>query len=56
MAYVRAKKIKGNTYYYLVKTVREKGRVRQVVLDYLGTEKPGGERNVKERKQSQKSF
>jgi hypothetical protein len=40
MAYIRAKKIKGGTYYYLVKTVREKERVRQVVLQYLGTEKP----------------
>jgi len=43
MAYVRSKKVKGNTYYYLVKSVRERGRVRQVVLDYLGAEKPGAE-------------
>jgi len=40
MAYIRTKKISGNTYYYLVKSVRENGRVRQVTLKYLGTEDP----------------
>lgn len=38
--YIRTKKIKGKTYYYLVKTIREDGKVRQIHLDYLGTEKP----------------
>jgi len=40
MAYVRAKKVKGRTYYYLVKSVRVGDRVRQVNLEYLGAEKP----------------
>ena len=40
MVYVRGKKIKGQTYYYLVKSVREGNRVRQVSLEYLGAEKP----------------
>jgi hypothetical protein len=40
MVYVRSKTVKGNTYYYLVKSVREGDRVRQVTLDYLGTERP----------------
>ena len=40
MVYVRAKKIKGQTYYYLVKSVREGSRIRQVSLEYLGPERP----------------
>ncbi|MEA3255361.1 MAG: hypothetical protein U9Q22_05955 [Candidatus Altiarchaeota archaeon] len=40
MVYVRSKRVKGNMYYYLVKSVREGDRVRQVTLDYLGAEKP----------------
>ena len=44
MSYLRTKKIKGNTYYYLVKSQRINGKVRQTVLDYLGTEKPSAER------------
>ena len=40
MVYVRSKRVKGNTYYYLVKSVREGDRVRQVTLDYLGAERP----------------
>jgi hypothetical protein len=43
MAYIRTKKIKGGTYYYLVKSVREGKRVHQINLSYLGTEKPDGE-------------
>ncbi|MEA1925501.1 MAG: hypothetical protein U9M95_06490 [Candidatus Altiarchaeota archaeon] len=46
MAYVRAKKVKGRTYYYLVKSVRVGGKVRQVNLEYLGPEKPS-QRHVK---------
>lgn len=44
MVYVRGKKIKGQTYYYLVKSVREGDRVRQVSLEYLGAEKPSMEK------------
>lgn len=44
MVYVRAKKIKGRTYYYLVRSVREGNRIRQVSLKYLGTDKPGREK------------
>jgi hypothetical protein len=44
MSYLRSKKIKGNTYYYLVKSQRINGKVRQSVLEYYGTEKPTAER------------
>jgi hypothetical protein len=44
MVYVRGKKIKGQTYYYLVKSVREGERIRQVSLEYLGAEKPSVEK------------
>jgi len=40
MVFVREKKVKGKTYYYLVKSVRERGRVRQKNIQYLGSEKP----------------
>lgn len=36
MAFIREKKINGNIYLYLVKTVREGDRVRQKVLKYIG--------------------
>lgn len=36
MAYVRAKKRKGKTYYYLVEGTRVDGKVKQKVLKYLG--------------------
>src|SRR6516162_8688229 len=39
MAFIRSKKIKGRTYYYLVSCFRTKqGKVRQKVVAYLGTE------------------
>ena len=44
MVYVRAKKIKGQTYYYLVKSVREGDRVRQVSLEYLGADRPNAQK------------
>jgi len=50
MAYIRTKKIKGRTYYYLVKSVREGDRIRQVMLEYLGTEKPDTEKTGKQPK------
>jgi len=40
MVYVRVKEIKGNKYYYLVKSKREGSRVRQITLEYLGAEQP----------------
>jgi hypothetical protein len=37
MAYIRSKKIKGKTYYYIVEgKIDEKGKVKQKVLMYLG--------------------
>ena len=36
MSFVRAKNIKGHTYYYLVENKREGKRVRQRVVKYLG--------------------
>jgi hypothetical protein len=44
MSYLRSKKIKGNTYYYLVKSQRINGKVRQTVLEYFGCEKPATEK------------
>jgi hypothetical protein len=38
MAYVRSKKIKGKTYYYIVEgKLDNEGKVKQKVLMYLGT-------------------
>jgi hypothetical protein len=36
MTYLRSKKIKGNTYYYVVEGKIEKGKVKQKVKLYLG--------------------
>ncbi|MFP4116099.1 MAG: hypothetical protein ACLFTQ_02740 [Candidatus Aenigmatarchaeota archaeon] len=36
MAFVREKQIAGNTYLYLVESIREGDNVRQKVLKYLG--------------------
>ncbi len=37
MAYVRSKKVKGHTYYYIVEgKLNEEGKVKQTVLLYLG--------------------
>jgi len=37
MAYIRSKKVKGNTYYYLVEgKVDKRGKVKQKVILYLG--------------------
>jgi len=40
MAFVRTKKIKNKTYYYLVESKREGNKVRQKVIKYLGAEMP----------------
>lgn len=45
--FVRKKNIKGRTYYYLVKSVREKNRIRQIVLEYFGAEAPAEKKLVK---------
>ena len=40
MAYIRSKKVKGNTYYYVVEGKLDKrGKVKQKVLLYLGNVK-----------------
>ena len=38
--YVRSKKIKGRTYYYLVEGVKEGNTVKQKVIQYVGKDKP----------------
>lgn len=40
MPFIRAEKRKGNTYYYLVKSVREGKRVFHKYIKYLGTKMP----------------
>lgn len=40
MAFVRAKRIAGKTYYYLVENKLVGGKVRQKVLKYLGKNPP----------------
>jgi hypothetical protein len=37
MAFIRRKKVKGKTYYYIVESYKEKGRVKQKVIYYIGT-------------------
>ena len=37
MAFIRRKKVKGKTYYYVVKSYKDKGRVKQKVIYYIGT-------------------
>ena len=37
MSFVRKKTIKGNTYFYLVRSVRQGDLVRQKVVKYLGS-------------------
>ena len=39
MAYLRVKKINNNYYYYLVKSVRVDGKIRQKVIKYIGKSK-----------------
>jgi len=40
MTFIRTKKVKGHTYYYLVESYREGGKVKQRVIRYLGKNKP----------------
>jgi hypothetical protein len=44
VAYVRRKTVKGKTYCYLVKSVREGKRVRQVFVSYIGNPPPAASR------------
>ena len=37
MTFIRRKKVKGKTYYYVVKSYKDKGKVKQKVLYYIGT-------------------
>ena len=37
MAHVKRKRIKGKTYYYLVESYRENGKVKTRTVKYLGT-------------------
>lgn len=37
MVYIRKKKIKGKSYYYVVEAKREKNKVQQKVIKYLGS-------------------
>ena len=39
MVFLRAKKINNHVYYYLVKSVRINGKVRQKVVKYIGKSK-----------------
>ena len=38
--FVRQKTVAGRTYFYLVKSQRIEGRVKQINIAYLGTERP----------------
>jgi len=39
MSFLRVKKINNNYYYYLVKSIRVHGKVRQKVVKYIGKSK-----------------
>jgi len=39
MVFLRVKKINNNYYYYLVKSIRVEGKVRQKVVKYIGKSK-----------------
>jgi hypothetical protein len=40
MSFIRTKTVKGNPYYYLVKSVREGKKVKQEIVQYFGTTLP----------------
>jgi hypothetical protein len=42
--FIRKKIIKGKTYFYLVKSVRDGQTIRQVFLEYLGAQAPSQKR------------
>lgn len=37
MVFLRKKKVKGKTYYYIVKSKLINGKIKQIVISYLGT-------------------
>ena len=37
MAFIRKKRVKGISYYYVVESYKENGKVKQRVLCYIGT-------------------
>jgi hypothetical protein len=37
MAFIRRKRVKGRSYYYVVESYKEKNKVKQRVLYYIGT-------------------
>lgn len=39
MVFLRVKKISNNYYYYLVKSIRVNGKIRQKVVKYIGKSK-----------------
>lgn len=38
--FIRKKKVKDREYFYLVKSIREGKKVRQITIKYIGTEIP----------------
>ena len=44
MAFVRSQKRGNRSYYYLVESKRNGNRVKQINLQYLGTQKPSKEK------------
>jgi len=42
MSFIRAKTVRGKSYYYLVESIREGGKVRQKIIQYFGTTLPEG--------------
>lgn len=55
MVFIRAKRIKGKDYYYLVKSQRRGQKVNQITLGYLGTKIPSQEKIVTLEKKYQKT-
>ena len=49
--FIRKKTVNGRQYFYLVKSVRREGIVRQKVVEYLGARMPGKKQieSIKER-------
>ena len=52
--FVRSKTVNGRQYYYLVRSVRIDGKVRQQVLKYLGPQMPSETKLVKLKKECER--
>jgi len=52
MTFIRRKKVKGKTYYYIVKSYKDNGKVKQRVLLYIGTADSLYEKLIKLKKKS----